>query len=176
MPTPRRNIELKARLADLPETEHLVRALDGVRDAGLLRQCDTYFRVTSGRLKLRETDGRPAELIQYHRPDHPAERPSDDELLPVPGGDPAPLKRMLTSALGLRGEVRKVRHLYLWRNVRIHLDDVANLGPFLEFEAVLSPGDDDEPTSYARLAFLKDKLAIPDAARVSQSYSDLLGL
>jgi len=33
--------------------------------------------------------------------------------------------------------VSKRREIYLWHNVRIHLDAVTGLGSFVEFEAVL---------------------------------------
>ncbi|MGK3856667.1 class IV adenylate cyclase, partial [Enterococcus faecium] len=82
-----------------------------------------------GRLKLREIDGQAAVLIWYDRPDHDAARLSKYHLVPV--ADPAALKAALTDALGVRGEVRKRREIYLWHNVRIHLDEVAGLGSFL---------------------------------------------
>jgi adenylate cyclase class IV len=169
---PRRNVELKARCRDVAVARAAAIEV-GAAPAGVLEQADTYFRVPHGRLKLRETAGRPAELIQYARPDHPDARGSDYQLVPAP--DPAGLKAALAAALGVRGEVRKRRELLLWRNVRIHLDDVAGLGTFLEFEAVLSAADD-EPTAREWLAILTDALRVAPADRVSQSYADLLGL
>ncbi|MEO6434421.1 MAG: class IV adenylate cyclase [Tepidisphaeraceae bacterium] len=167
-----RNIELKARCADLARAADAARAL-GAADAGELRQLDTYFVVPSGRLKLRETDGKPAELIWYRRADDVAFRGSDYYVLPIP--QPIETKVALISALGCRGEVRKRRQLLLWHNVRIHLDDVTGLGTFLEFEAVI--GDDaDEVVSMERLARLREALDVRDEARVAVSYSDLLGL
>jgi adenylate cyclase class IV len=41
----------------------------------------------------------------------------------------------------VRGPQR--REIYLYHNVRIHLDEVEDLGTFLEFEAVLGPNVDD---------------------------------
>ena len=55
MAAPRRNIELKASDPDPERSLAVVLGL-GARDRGLLRQRDTYFRVTTGRLKLREED------------------------------------------------------------------------------------------------------------------------
>ncbi|HYO07597.1 MAG TPA: class IV adenylate cyclase [Tepidisphaeraceae bacterium] len=168
----KRNIELKARCRDLARAARA--ALEaGAERAGLLVQCDTYFRVPNGRLKLRETDGRPAELIWYARPNDPADRGSDYYVLPTPA--PAETKAALTRALGVRGEVRKRRELLLWHNVRIHLDDVAGLGTFLEFEAVVSDSAD-EAVSRQRLRSLTERLGIQQADRVALSYSDLLGI
>ena len=68
MAAPRRNIELKASDPDPERSLAVVLGL-GARDRGLLRQRDTYFRVTTGRLKLREEDPGGAVLIQYDRVD-----------------------------------------------------------------------------------------------------------
>ena len=38
----------------------------------------------------------------------------------------------LAEALGVRSVVRKRREIYLYHNVRIHLDEVCDLGRFLE--------------------------------------------
>ena len=62
MAAPRRNIELKASDPDPERSLAVVLGL-GARDRGLLRQRDTYFRVTTGRLKLREEDPGGAVLI-----------------------------------------------------------------------------------------------------------------
>jgi adenylate cyclase class 2 len=168
----RRNIELKARCRDLASAANAARSLGAVRQ-GVLVQTDTYFHVSQGRLKLREHEGGRAELIAYSRPDHPEFRASEYHVVPVPNS--VELKAALASALGVRGEVHKRRDLYLWRNVRIQLDDVNGLGTFVEFEAVMSPGEDDG-TSLERLRVLSKSLGVRDEDRVAQSYSDLLGL
>ena len=169
---PRRNIELKARCPDLAAARVAAEGL-GARRVGLLRQRDTYFIVPRGRLKLRETDGQGAELIAYARADDVAARASDYSLVPVP--DPAALRAALEMALGVRGEVVKERELWMWRNVRIHLDQVRGLGEFLEFEAVTGEGEADD-VGHERVARLREALGVKDEDRVARSYSDLMGL
>ena len=173
MSAPKRNLEVKARLADLRATEQIVRTLSGLRGPDVQQQVDTYFHARAGRLKLRQIDGRRGELIWYDRPDEADARTSSYHVLPV--SDPGALKAALAHALGVRGEVRKRRRIYLWHNVRIHLDEVESLGSFLEFEAVLAPGDD-EPTSRDRLGLLCERLGIRESDHIAGSYSDLLGL
>ncbi|MGB7158971.1 MAG: class IV adenylate cyclase [Tepidisphaeraceae bacterium] len=178
---PRRNIELKSRLANLSAAREAALRL-GARDAGLLEQTDTYFHCTTGRLKLRETVGRDAELIAYARPDHPDARASDYHLISV--AEPGPLKRGLANALGVRVVVVKRRQLLIWHdstdlaevNVRIHLDEVQGLGSFCEFEAVLGETNDpnDESASTAGLAVLADALGLHARDRIATSYCDLL--
>ena len=167
---PYRNLELKARRADLDLAARAVAKL-GARLEWTKRQTDTYFQVPHGRLKLREADGQAAELIAYERPDHPAFRESAYHLVPVPDGHA--LKAALAAALGVRVVVAKRRTLYLWHNVRVHLDEVDGLGTFIEFEAVLRTPED-EAASPGRLAHLAEVLGIRDEDRISRSYSDLL--
>jgi adenylate cyclase class IV len=64
----RRNLELKARHADLDAARKIVRAIAGVRSGGVEMQVDTYFHVPHGRLKLREINEESATLIFYDRP------------------------------------------------------------------------------------------------------------
>jgi len=169
---PRRNLELKARCADLAGARDAIHRL-GADAAGLENQTDTYFHVAHGRLKLREIDSQPAVLIWYDRPNESAARLSNYHLVPAP--DPALLKTALTAALGVKGAVRKRREIHLWHNVRIHLDEVMHLGTFVEFEAVLGPGAD-AATAQARLDELCRVLHVQPADRLALSYADLLGL
>ena len=128
MAAPRRNIELKAFDPDPARSLQVALGL-GARDRGVIRQRDTYFRVASGRLKLREEDPGGATLVQYDRVDSDEARESRYRLIPV--DDPVDLCRALEASLGVLAVVEKERHLLLWQNVRIHLDRVAGLGDFL---------------------------------------------
>jgi len=168
----RRNLERKARHADLAAAREAALRHGAHFFAGE-RQTDTYFHVAHGRLKLREIDGQPDVLIAYDRPNSVAARLSRYHLVPVP--DPAALKTALTAALGMRGVVRKRRSIYLWHNVRIHLDEVEALGTFVEFEAVLSPTDD-EATAHDRVRELGKVLGLQEDDYFAPSYADLMGL
>ncbi len=165
------NIEVKASVGDIVALEDAVRALD-CHHFGVQRQTDTYFVVPNGRLKLREIDDVRAELISYERPDETGSRTSSYRVVPV--AEAAGLKAALTDALGVRGVVAKERRIYLWRNVRIHLDRVEGLGDYMEFEAVLSP-DGDPEESRERVAWLSSRLGIREQDTIAGSYSDLLG-
>lgn len=166
----RRNVELKARYADLEHARRIAETL-GAEPRGMLQQRDTYFPVPQGRLKLRETASEPAVLIAYDRPDDPASRTSRYHLVPVP--DAQQLSAALQSTLGIRCVVEKRRELFLYHNVRIHLDEVTGLGTFLEFEAVLGH-DDSEAGAHQLLADLRRSFGIPDDVLLAGSYADLL--
>ncbi|MEA2296222.1 MAG: hypothetical protein QOE86_3861, partial [Solirubrobacteraceae bacterium] len=168
MAAPRRNIELKASDPDPERSLAVVLGL-GARDRGLLRQRDTYFRVTTGRLKLREEEPGGAVLIQYDRVDADEARESRYRLIPV--DDPAALKAALEASLGTLAVVEKERHLLLWQNVRIHLDKVKDLGNFLELEGVAT-ADSDLADELDRVTRLTEALAIQPERILRNSYSD----
>jgi homotetrameric cytidine deaminase len=166
--SPRRNVELKARDAD-PEAT-LRRALElGASDEGVLRQRDTYFGRARGRLKLREQEPGDAQLIAYQRPDDAQARTSAYRIAEV--ADPEALREALDAALGTRVVVDKRRHLLLYENVRIHLDDVDGLGAFVELEGVASP-QSDLTREHELVERLRAQLGLGEPVPVS--YSDLL--
>ena len=132
-PAPRRNIELKARDLDPEQTLATCRGISAA-DEGKLWQRDTYFAVPRGGLKLREQRPGQSHLIHFERADSPEERESRYRIAPVEDGEA--LLLALEAALGTRGAVEKSRHLFLWKSVRIHLDEVSELGCFIELEAV----------------------------------------
>jgi adenylate cyclase class IV len=164
-----RNIELKARVPSLAAARHTAQRLATGR-LGLLHQVDTYFPVPRGRLKLREIEGQEAELIAYHRSDAAEARASDYQIVPV--AHPRALKDALAAVLGTGAVVDKTREVFLYHNVRIHLDEVAGLGSFLEFEAVLG-GDIDASAGQAQVEYLREQFAIAPGDLIAQSYSDL---
>ena len=163
-----RNIELKARLGGFDRAVQVCRALGAVFQSDI-RQVDTYFVVASGRLKLRENDPGKCELIHYHRVDEAESKASDYKIVQ---GSPE-LREMLAAALGVRCAVRKLRGLWLWENVRIHLDTVEGLGTFIEFEAVLGERFDDAD-GYLKLAKLREAFGIGDGDLIEGSYVDLM--
>jgi len=122
-------------------------------------------------MKLREDASRGSELIAYRRPDDP--EMSESSYLLVPVGSPAELNEALDSALGTIVVVSKRRRLFLWEGVRIHLDEVDELGTFIEFEAVL-PDAGDVATAHEKVARLRADLGIEDADLVPVGYADLL--
>ncbi len=165
------NVELKARDPDPDATAARCAAL-GARDRGVLVQRDTYFAGRHGRLKLREQGGAGDELIAYRRPD--ATAPAESGYVRAAAADPEALREALDAALGTVVVVAKRRRLFLWENVRIHLDDVDGLGRFVELEAIVAPDGSDLAVARAKLARLRDELAIEDDALVAEGYSDLL--
>lgn len=166
----RRNVELKARLEDLESGRAIASRLATERLADQ-QQTDTYFYCVRGRLKLREIDNHRAELIWYDRPDEQGAKTSNYRLVPV--SDAAGLKQALDAALGVRVVVQKTREIFLYHNVRLHLDRVRDLGTFLEFEAVLPP-DADPASGEVQIDWLSQQFHLDPTSLLEGSYADLL--
>jgi adenylate cyclase class IV len=165
-----RNIEIKAVIdsveAVLPRAAALA---DG--PAELIVQDDTFFKVSQGRLKLRQFAGGSAELIHYHRPDTGQAKASDYVRVPAP--DPAALREALARACGVLGRVQKQRWLLLVGPTRIHLDRVLGLGDFMELEVVLHHGQSDA-AGVTVAEDLMRALGLAEAPRLAGAYLDLL--
>ncbi|HWX44426.1 MAG TPA: hypothetical protein VNY52_03790 [Solirubrobacteraceae bacterium] len=70
-------------------------------------------------------------MIQFGRVSEPQQRESRYRIIEVSDG--TALCVALAAAIGIRGVVAKRRHL-LWQSVRIHLDEVEQLGTFMSTE------------------------------------------
>jgi adenylate cyclase class IV len=165
-----RNLELKFSCSDLEAVRRRAEQL-GARDEGVLVQEDHFFPAPHSRLKLRDFGNGTGELISYRRPDSVEAAGSDYFIYRT--GDPRELANVLADALGgPSGAVVKVRHLFLLRHTRIHLDRVECLGDFVELESVLSGQTEEE--AHEELQWIAGTLGLDDADRVAVAYFDLL--
>lgn len=165
-----RNVEIKARLHD-PGTALAAAAALGNSPPRIIRQVDTFFRCDRGRLKLREFGDGTGELIFYDRPDSGGPRTSRYTICPA--ADPRRLADVLGQACGSIGTVSKTRTLVMAGRTRIHLDEVADLGWFLELEVVLEP-DEPEAAGRAEAFDLMEKLGVDPGDLITGAYLDLL--
>ncbi len=167
---PARNIEIKAHVSD---TDRLRATVEGISDtaAEVLNQQDVFFAVATGRLKLRIVNDRCGELIQYDRPDIGG--PKVSHYLIAPTTAPEVLMSILSRVLPIVGTVRKQRLLYRFGQTRIHLDQVKDLGDFVELEVVLRP-DQTEEEGVSIAEDLMSRLEIPREQFVREAYIDLL--
>jgi adenylate cyclase class IV len=167
---PRRNIELKAVDIDPVSSLETCRVL-GAQDQGVLWQRDTYFNAQAGGLKLREQDPGQPHLIQFERADEPQQRESRYRIINI--DDPETLLAALTTAIGVTVTVTKRRHLFLWRNVRIHLDEVEQLGSFIELEAV-ADASSDLRVEHELVRELRDAFSITEDRLLATGYAKQL--
>ncbi len=165
-----RNVEIKARVSDPAAMRARVRSVTRAAPEVIV-QCDTFFRTARGRLKLREMEDRPAELIFYERPDEAGPKTSVYSVTPV--ADPAGIRELLGRACGAVGVVSKRREVSLAGATRIHLDHVDGLGWFLELEVVLSESQS-EAEGERMAAELMNRLGLGPGDLVPGAYLDLI--
>ena len=164
------NVEIKARATDVTRQRELAARISDAPRV-LIPQVDTFFEVAVGRLKLREFSADRGELILYDRGPGPGPKTSVYTIAPT--SKPAALREILAATLDVRGVVRKQRHLYMVERTRIHFDDVADLGWFIELEVVLSPGESPEDGRTVAVDLMR-KLEIRDEDLIDSPYIDLL--
>lgn len=161
-------IQLKVRDRD-PDSSLAICALLGAEPGGEVRQRDTYFQGDRGRLWIREEEGGGAHLFA-------------DERLVLAGAPPRRWKfdvaqpdvvlHTFALSLGVETVVVKHRQLLHCDEVRIHLDEVEDLGCFLELQAEVRANSDPAPAR-AQLNTLLQALGIEDDDLVIESYADL---
>ena len=174
-----RNIEIKLCRPDGLTDSRFSQLLTemGARHVWDRHQSDTFWHTRSGWLKLREVKNDDAdssvaaELIGYQRSSETADaRPSDYHLSEIV--EPQSFKAALDSTLGRIDTVEKTRSLWIWKQTRIHLDQVKHLGAFVELETVL--GDIDEEAGRLQLGECSNHLQLDGAERLRTPYLEML--
>lgn len=167
MPT---NIEIKAIARNIVRQRALAEELSDI-PAQVITQADIFFETKNDRLKLRIFDDAHGELIAYRR-DH-SEKPRASDYLITMTNEPRMLQRILSSTLAVVGEVRKTRTLFLVGRTRIHIDEVEELGAFIELEVVLRENETHDmgiSTAYD----LMQQLEIGKSDLLAKAYIDLI--
>lgn len=164
------NIEIKAYCKNQEKIRGILKSKNA-DFKGVDHQMDTYFKTNFGRLKLREGNIENF-LIFYKRKNQ--EGPKESKVTLLKSDPKSTLKEILEKSLGVLVVVDKQREIYFLGNVKFHLDDVKNIGTFVEIEAIDALGNIGKANllkqcqEYMRLFDIKEKDLI------SESYSDLL--
>jgi predicted adenylyl cyclase CyaB len=164
------NVEIKANAADWDHQIALASELSDTQ-ATIIDQTDTFFHIPNGRLKLRKLTDNRGELIFYQRIDQAGPKQSNYSISIT--HEPDQLKSVLSSALGILGEVLKSRTVFLIGQTRIHFDEVQKLGKFIELEVVLHENQSIED-GMDIANDLMDKLEIKPDMLIEGAYMDLL--
>jgi adenylate cyclase class IV len=166
------NIEIKARLSRKQALHLQTEALSRSSLAPeILHQTDTFYNVSSGRLKLRELENGCAELIAYERPDHTG--PKLSSYVCCPCSDPKSLHEALSRSVGVRGVVEKRRQVIHIGQTRLHLDEVFGLGDFFELEVVLRENQSPEEGEAIALELMA-AFGVESESLIDVAYIDLL--
>ncbi|XP_037317384.2 uncharacterized protein LOC119210952 [Pungitius pungitius] len=164
------NVEIKAKVSD--PTRFAEKATELSQSEGtIIRQHDTFFNCSQARLKLRDFMNGTGQLIFYERPDTDGPKLSRYSISPT--SDPSSLRAVLSDAMGVKGEVRKERRLFVVGQTRIHLDAVEGLGTYMELEVVMRPEQTVEDGQQVAEE-LMEKLGVSKESLVMGAYMDLL--
>ena len=171
IPMPILNFEFKAKTIALEKLEKKFLELHP-KFIGEDNQTDTYFNVSKGRLKLRE--GNIENALIYYERENTADAKQSDVLLYSHAPDKT-LKEILIKVHGIKVIVEKKRRIYFIDNVKFHFDAIAELGTFIEVEAI----DKDGSLGIEKLKEQADKYAkffnILEEDFIALSYSDMIG-
>jgi len=164
------NVEIKARCSNTDFVRTKLKGM-GARYEGCDHQTDTYFKVSSGRLKIREGNIE-QRLIFYLRPDASGPKVSNCKLFETKDLDS--LKEIMKKSLGILAIVNKKREIYYFENVKFHIDSVDQLGSFIEIEASSPKKNASNTDLLTQCMHYISLFQIEEKDLIDCSYSDLL--
>ncbi len=162
-----KNLEIKVKMSSHEELIEVLKNKNA-EHKGILAQKDIYYKIANGILKLRIENGTYC-LIKYNRDENNPERWSNYELLYLSGDNPV---EYLSGIFEELVTVEKKRNLFIFKHTRIHLDDVKNLGLFLELETVVDGITDEEAVN--EFGEIVKFLNLDFDNQIKKSYKDLL--
>jgi predicted adenylyl cyclase CyaB len=164
------SIEIKAKTNNTNKIKKILAELKADYK-GEDHQIDTYFKCNNGRLKLRSGNIENS-LIFYDRNDNVY--PKKSEIILEKLEKDNKLKTILAAGIGIKVEVDKRRNIYFIDNVKFHVDDVKNLGSFVEIEAIDQIGNIGETKLHEQCMHYIELLEISKSDFINKSYSDML--
>jgi len=166
---PHINIEIKAKTAE-PDGIREILKTNNADFIGVDHQVDTYFKVDSGRLKLRE--GNIENHLIYYERENKSE-PKQSLVILYKYNPDHRLKEILKKSLGVLAVVDKHREIYFIDNVKFHLDSVVGLGTFVEIEAIDKDGTIGNEKLLEQCNYYLNLLLISKKSLIATSYSDM---
>jgi adenylate cyclase, class 2 len=127
-----------------------------------------YYKVDGKRLKLRIINNEYGHLVYYDRKDSRNKRVS--KYLISDTKNPFELDKILKRFFRVQLIVKKIREIFIVKNLRIHLDRIQGVGIFLEFEIIYNSLDE----AKALMKELMKHFNIKRTDFIKESYSDLI--
>ncbi len=164
------NVEIKA----ICNNHQAIRDALNLQNAefeGTDHQVDTYFYVREGRLKLREGNIE-KKLIYYERENK--DGPKSCKSIIYEPKNIENLKDILVKTHGVLVVVEKKREIYFMDNVKFHIDQVKQLGEFVEIEAMGKDGVLDQAELERQCEKYMGLFRISKNDLMTASYSDMI--
>ena len=164
-------IEIKARCSKPSKVRQLLLQQLNIQFIGVDAQMDTYFKIPSGRLKLREGNIENS-LIYYDRENKKDAKKSDVTLYKPT--EVASLKAVLLAALPTLIVVEKKREIYFIDHIKFHIDTLTTLGSFIEIEVIDATDAMDITKMKKQCQWYMELLDVQKEDLMENSYSDML--
>lgn len=163
----KKNLEIKCKVRDFKKIKAI---LDNFRNLhySVENQTDIYYKIKTGRLKLRIINNENGNLIFYDRCEQINKRISNYIISAT--DDFSELDAILRKQFKVLVTVHKKREIYNYKNIRIHLDKVKDLGRFLEVEIIFK----NSGKANSQMKEIISKLNLNEKTFIKESYSDLL--
>lgn len=163
----KKNYEIKCRIDDGLNADQIKKAL-GKYARSMEKQTDIYYKTDKGRLKLRIINGEEGSLILYNRAEKNNKRISKYTITRTK--DFRELDFILRKHFKIIVTVIKEREIFIYKNIRVHIDKVKGLGRFLEIEIIY----DDFSKAEIQMKNIIDVLNLNEKNLIKESYSDLI--
>ena len=164
-------IEIKARCSNPSKVRQLLLQQPNIQFIGVDAQVDTYFKIPSGRLKLREGNIENS-LIYYDRENKKDAKKSDVTLYKPT--EVVSLKAVLLAALPTLIVVEKKREIYFIDHIKFHIDTLTTLGSFIEIEVIDATDAMDITKMKEQCQWYMELLDVQQEDLMEHSYSDML--
>lgn len=162
-----RNFEIKVKIHDINCI------IDTIKKSGAIYKCDmhhidSYFNIGTFKEKIREIDKDEIQMISYKRIETTGRKESKYDIKKITQKG----KNILLKQNKVLCIVEKIRKLWIYKNTRIHLDNVVGLGCFLELETVVK--NISAQKGLKEFKEVLDLLKINQKETIAYSYSDLI--
>jgi adenylate cyclase class 2 len=165
-----KNLELKVKIPE--QDRNIIHEIIKDHYKEQLIQKDTYYNVDNGsKIKLREETNKIPYIIYYNRPICSSEKISEYYTHYI--DNITTFNQTIGKVLKMEIIVEKIRDLYLYENARIHLDNVTNLGSYLEIEVVINNEIENEKSGFL-MKFIIELLNLDKYEKIACGYRELL--
>ncbi len=162
-----KNFEIKLKIDDIDNTLSLIQKT-GARREDDMHQIDYYLNIGTSKKKIREIEGVGVQIITYDRFEKLGRKESKYNIKNINQKD----KEKILNEENILCVVDKIRMLWIYKNTRIHLDRVIDLGYFLELETVIK--DISAAKGLNEFKEMLEILKIDPQKAIVGSYSDLI--
>ncbi len=161
------NFELKTKILNCAEILEKIKNIGAIYKE-TMNQIDYYFQIGTEKEKIREINHQTISLISYKRSERKGKKDSNYTIKTLS----LEQKKSLLEQKPLLCLVDKTRQLWMYKNTRIHIDNVVGLGNFMELETVVK--DISENRGLDEFNEVVNKLEINLKNTEPFSYSDLI--